>query len=113
METLKNVIIQKNPYVNQFIMACERLKNENISNLKIVLRADAKSNNAHSRKYNLPYSYEIAVIISGTWYGTETVGNRDIILHARCGGLQRIHETHRLYDTLHYVIIYSTGEHGW
>src|SRR5436305_639377 len=85
---------------------------KHISDIQSILRSDGKPNNEHARKYNTPSASEIAVIIPVSRDGTESIGKRDIILHARDGKLQRIHETHRLYDPLHYVIIHPTGEPG-
>ena len=44
---------------------------------------------------------------------TEGVATRDIVLHARTGGLQRITECNCVYDSLHYVILFPSGENGW
>lgn len=38
---------------------------------------------------------------------------RDIVLQRRGGSLQRIAETHRLYDSLQYPIIFWQGEDGY
>ncbi|CAB4419743.1 unnamed protein product [Rhizophagus irregularis] len=38
---------------------------------------------------------------------------RDIVLHLREGGLQRIPEIHRAYALLHYVLMFPRGEDGW
>ena len=64
------------------------------------------------RRYNVPTAPEVAVIMPGDGYGEE-VASRDIVLHARKGGLQRITETHRAYDALHYVLLLPFGEDGW
>ena len=67
----------------------------------------------HERRYNAPTSSEIAVIIPGSEDGNERSNPRDIIIKGKDGILQRISETHRLYDPLHYVLMYPTGEPGW
>ena len=64
------------------------------------------------RRYNAPTVPEVAVIMPGDGYGEE-VASRDIVLHARTGCLQRITETHRAYDALHYVLHFPLGEDGW
>ena len=43
----------------------------------------------------------------------QEVASRDIVLYARKGGLQHINDTHRAYDTLHYVLLFPLGEDGW
>ena len=64
------------------------------------------------RRYNVSNAPEVAAIMPGDGYGEE-VASRDIVLDARKGGLQRITETHRAYDTLHYVLLLPFGEGGW
>ena len=75
----------------------------------MVIKADGCPD---SRRYNAPTAQEIAVILPNDGYGEE-VASRDIVLYARKGGLQHITETHRAYDTLHYVLLFPLGEDGW
>src|SRR6266542_6442542 len=66
------------------------------------------------RRYNLPTaaSDEIAVILPGD--GDKVQGSRDIILYRRNGqGLQRISDLYPLYQALHYVLLFPTGQFGW
>jgi len=42
----------------------------------------------------------------------ETHG-RDLVVQLRGGGLQYIHETHRSFDALHFVLLFPRGEDGW
>ena len=77
--------------------------------MRIVIKADECPD---SRHHNAPTAQEIAVILPNDGYGEE-VGSRDIVLYARKGGLQHITETHRAYDTLHYVLLFPLGEDGW
>ena len=77
------------------------------------METKAHPTDQHQRRYNAPTSSEIAVILPGSGDGTETPNPRDIIIKGRDGYLQRISETHRLYDPLHYVLMYPTGEPGW
>ena len=35
------------------------------------------------------------------------------MLHARTGGLKRITETNCAYDSLHYVLLFPSGDNGW
>ncbi|GFZ19875.1 hypothetical protein Acr_28g0005800 [Actinidia rufa] len=64
------------------------------------------------RRYNLPTSDEIAVILPGD--GTEVNGMRDIVLHLRGNNeLMRISECHPAYLPLHYVLLFPRGELGW
>ncbi|PIA53922.1 hypothetical protein AQUCO_00900472v1 [Aquilegia coerulea] len=63
------------------------------------------------RRYNLPTSEDIAVIIPGD--ETEPTSKRDIILHLKNNNLQRISECHPLYLPSHYVLLFPTGDLGW
>ena len=77
---------------------------------KIALRFD--HGNDH-RRYNLPTdtSNEIAVILPGD--GDQSTVGRDIILNRRDGRLQEISELHPLYPSLHYVLLFPTGQLQW
>ena len=44
---------------------------------------------------------------------TEGVATRDIVLHARTGGLKRITETNCANDSLHYGLLLPSGDNGW
>ncbi|KAF9439447.1 hypothetical protein P691DRAFT_625815, partial [Macrolepiota fuliginosa MF-IS2] len=64
------------------------------------------------RTHNLPTVNEIAVIVPSA--GVEEASeHRDIILHYKHGGLQRISHLHVSYSPLHYVLLFPYGDHGW
>jgi hypothetical protein len=69
--------------------------------------------NCDKRRYNLPgaASTEVAVIVPGD--GDEATEPRDIVLRRRGGGLRRINETSPMYQALHYVLLFPTGQLGW
>ncbi|CAG8739608.1 17479_t:CDS:2 [Gigaspora rosea] len=54
------------------------------------------------RRYNLPSSSEVAVILPGNELAPEAM--RDIILRLRGGSLERLHEGHPAYLPLHYPL---------
>jgi len=64
------------------------------------------------RRYNLPTSDEVAVILPGDGTAPE---RRDIILHPRSGtySLTRIDDGHPAYSPLHYVLLFPYGDNGW
>ena len=77
---------------------------------EIALRFDHQTDHHY---YNLPTdtSSEIAVILPGD--GDQPTAARDIILN-RCGGpLQEISDLHPLYPSLHYALLFPTGQLGW
>jgi len=77
---------------------------------KIALHFDE---NTDHRRYNLPTttSNEIAVILPGD--GDQPTSARDIVLHRHGGGLKEISDLHPLYPSLHYVLLFPTGQLGW
>ncbi|KAG2743362.1 hypothetical protein P692DRAFT_20684379, partial [Suillus brevipes Sb2] len=63
-------------------------------------------------RHNISTADEIAVIIPGDW--SEEVSNkRDIILRLQGGELKRISQLSHAYSTLHYVLLFPSGEEGW
>lgn len=109
-------------------MQAYELTKGDASHAKIVINADARPEQpndpngaatSHSRRYNAPQKYvgklfgeqkygEVSVLMADA----ETHG-RDLVVHLRGGGLQYIHETHRSFDALHFVLLFPRGEDGW
>ena len=79
------------------------------TDVRMIIRADGAPD---PRRYNAPTAPEVAIIMPGDGY-SEGVASRDIVLHARTGGLQRITECNCAYDSLHYVLLFPTGDNGW
>ncbi|UYV61805.1 hypothetical protein LAZ67_1006674, partial [Cordylochernes scorpioides] len=71
-------------------------------------RADKRPIGQHRRQFNAPTIDEVAIVIVG-----EEFNSRDIILHRRNGGVQKVSETHRSYDALQYPILVWQGEDGY
>ena len=63
------------------------------------------------RRYNLPTSTELAVILPGD--GDQPTNSRDIVLFRTGGGLQRINDIHPFYPASHYVLLFATGQLQW
>ncbi|TDL22958.1 hypothetical protein BD410DRAFT_703287, partial [Rickenella mellea] len=63
------------------------------------------------RTHNLPTADEVAAIIPGD--GSEHLDPRDVVLHLHTGQFQHIHDSHPAYQTLHFVLWFPYGEHGW
>jgi len=61
------------------------------------------------RTHNRPTSNEVAAILLDDTMGAE----RDIILHRRVGGLQRISDRQPAYDTVYFPLLYPRGALGW
>ncbi|KAF6138050.1 hypothetical protein GIB67_042955 [Kingdonia uniflora] len=64
------------------------------------------------RRYNLPSTDEIVVILLGD--GLEISGVRDIDVYRKANqGLIQISECHPAYLPMHYVLLFPTGQLGW
>ena len=79
------------------------------TDVRMIIRADGVPD---SRCYNAPTAPEVAVIMPGDGH-SEGVASRDIVLHARRGGLQRRTECNCAYDSLHYLLLFPSGDNGW
>ena len=106
LQTLQQCIHRVNPYVLSIKAALEYATSH--PEVQMLLTANRKPSNEHRRRYNLPTTSEVAVILPG-----EQTSNLDVVLQTRGGHLQRINELHRSYDPLHYVILFPYGTDGY
>ena len=108
MQTLQDMLYRRHPAVQLYKQAIEMT--QNIDQCAIALRFE---HNSDIRRYNLPTvtSNEIAVILPGD--GDQPTRARDIVIHKRGGGLREISDLHPLYPSLHYVLLFPTGQLGW
>ena len=100
-----------NPFVGKFQQAYEILSQSGSTNPAV--HAHLRYNSATDRRrYNLPETDEIAVVLPGD--GTVSTGKRDIIIHLKANNqLMQISEQHPFYLPLHYVLLFPYGELGW
>lgn len=94
-------MLQSNPYIRDFKMACEIPETE-FTQANFVISASARPQHGHARVYNRHFN-EIAVLINNQG------GATDINLQRRSGGLKRISDTHRSYDPLFFVLLHPLG----
>ncbi len=101
--------LDNNPYIRDFITACEIPENE-LTNANFVINAAARPAAGHSRLYNRSFN-EVSVLISSNTGGEEATNRqpRDIQLQLRSGGLTTVADTHRSYDALHFVLYHPFG----
>ena len=93
--SINELLINENSYVEVFKLAKEIFEQQDSpTNVKIVINENKRPSGEHSRRYNSPVSDEIAVLMPN-----DNMSNRDVVLHYRDGGLQRISELHRSYRT--------------
>ena len=104
LASIQEVLHENNHLVKSFKRAMEI----ETPAVQLVLSEKRAPRNEHIRRYNLPQGSEVAVVIPG-----DDVGNLDIVIQKRGGGLKRISTLHRLYDPLHYVIPFPYGTEGW
>ena len=110
MKTLQSTLLRSHPYAKQFLQACDVLDHyPDDSDAHIHLRVLPGQDR---RRYNLPSSDEVAVILPGDGTAPE---RRDIILRRRSDQrcLTRIDDGHPAYSPLHYVLLFPNGDHGW
>ncbi|KAF0287797.1 hypothetical protein FJT64_001435 [Amphibalanus amphitrite] len=107
LQQLQEMLHDNNIYVRGLRSALELVRRED-QPLRIVLSAQRRPATEHERRFNLPETGEVAVLMP-----EEPHGVRDIVLHHRDGGVERINEYHRSYDPLHYVLLHPHGTDGW
>jgi hypothetical protein len=98
MIELQQMIHNVNPFVQKF--AFNFLTYNPCKDVTLVLRTDTS---AEKRRYNVPISSEVAVIMPGD--GND-VSSRDIVINSRDGFIRRLNKLHPLYDPLHYVLLF-------
>lgn len=101
LKTMQTLLHEHNAYVRSLKSATDVIQNlPNAAECYIVIDVNKRPTGEHARRFNLPETPEVAVIMD-----SEPFGTRDIALRARDGGLQRISETpHRSYDPLQYIL---------
>ncbi|XP_057482346.1 uncharacterized protein LOC130769157 isoform X2 [Actinidia eriantha] len=111
LQTIQDTLLQYNVFAVKYRQAYELLNQSEQAGEHLIAYLHY-SVATDRRRYNLPTSDEIAVILPGD--GTEVNGMRDIVLHLRGNNeLMRISECHPAYLPLHYVLLFPRGELGW
>ncbi|XP_026384503.1 uncharacterized protein LOC113280072 [Papaver somniferum] len=111
LQKIQNTMIQFNVFYTKYLQAYAILDQMSPAdqNIRVSLQYNKSTD---SRRYNLPTTYEIAVIVPENTY--KETGVRDIILHLReNNGLKQISECHPAYLPLHYILLFPFGELGW
>lgn len=103
LKNLQTMLHQENSFVKLYKNAFENTIN--VPEISIQIKAQSGKDR---RRYNLPSSSEIAVLLPG-----EIHEERDIIVKKQSGALQRISSSNACYDPLHYVLLFPKGDFGW
>lgn len=105
IQDLQNLLHQHNELVKLFKTALEQMPTDEA---KVVIKADRTPAGEHQRRFNAPVVSEMAVVLVDQQHD-----RRDIVIRRRNDTLQRVCETHRLYDALQYPLIFWKGEDGY
>lgn len=116
-QTLKKLSIwlkDNNQFVQKYKTAVGRQKNEPENNLGVIFEEKGPSNQ-HERRWNLPQGGGMCGLICNLDEVNMKDTYRDIVIQAKGSTeLRSIYETHRLYDPLHYVLLFPCGKvEGW
>ena len=107
IRTIQGVLERDNPHVRHFMShSIETLEDQPSQDFEFVVDGTSRD-----RRYDLPTASEVAVLLPGD--GSNASDNRDIVLRKREGGLRRISQLDRMYDPLHYVLLFPHGCFGW
>jgi hypothetical protein len=110
-QILQDMLYRCHPSVQLFKQAYEITKDlPEDQDYTIALKFDSACD---KRFYNLPSaaSREIAVVIPGS--DEEHRDVHDIVLCREGGSLKRINEMSPLHQSLHFVLLFPTGQFGW
>ncbi|XP_031097006.1 uncharacterized protein LOC116001257 [Ipomoea triloba] len=108
VEDIKQDLDDHNVLVKSFRLAKNRI--ESNPRLEFKMRLIGKRN-GDARTYNLPTVSEVATLIVGDL--DPTMGQRDILVESKAGGLKRINELNPAYLPLQYPILFPYGEDGY
>ncbi|XP_019191052.1 PREDICTED: uncharacterized protein LOC109185566 [Ipomoea nil] len=105
---IKEVLDHNNVFVKSFHMAKNFLDCNDTSKIKMRL-IDRRATDA--RTYSLPTASEVAALIVGDL--EPSMGEQDILVECKTGGLKRINELNPAYLPLQYPILFPYGEDGF
>ncbi|KAF8692406.1 Helitron helicase-like domain at N-terminus, partial [Rhizoctonia solani] len=103
---LTGVIHESHGYAALYKQAWQRMQEQPVQTVSIVL---CQQQNTDPRRYNLPTSDEIALILADNALNQQ----HDIVLFKHHGGFQRMSSWNPAYACLHYVLLFPKGEHGF
>jgi len=108
MYRLGGLISDNHRWAHVFKQAQEVFQTSGADRVSLRLTVDR---NQDRRRYNLPTSDEVAVVIPGD--GTQASSSRDIVLHRRDESLHRVNEGSAMYECLQYPLFFIFGEDGY
>ena len=109
MDMLQSVLERCNPYIDVYQQAFNLSENTTLPEYRIQLDFRKGSDR---RRYNLPTaSEELAMLIPGD--ENALANAQDIIIRHRGGALQRISQCHPAFLSLHFPLLFPTGQESW
>jgi PIF1-like helicase/Helitron helicase-like domain at N-terminus len=113
LNLLQGILHQSHPAVHLYEQALAHTRNMALEQqFAVSLHFDSTCDR---RRYNLPNATvnEIAAVIIGD--GEQITGSQDIIVYRKGRPLElfRISDSHPLYSSLRYVLLFPTGQLGW
>ena len=111
MDNLQTMLLDNHPYIGHYHHAYELIREKLVEEQKKITIRLYVNLQQDQRTHNLPIAEEIAVIIpeEGVHYAMD---NRDVVLWAKGGQLQRISQNSPSYTALYYVLLFSKGKNG-
>ena len=111
-----SLIESGNSYLTSFLSIREQVASGSFpQNFEIGLHADKRPSGEHSRRYNLPTSNEVSILIPNENEGINR--SRMIVTKFRTDGnsrqLQTFSDSHRSYDPMMYPTFFPEGLDGW
>jgi len=112
MDNLQTMLLDNHPYIGHYRHAYELIREKPVEEQEEITIRLHVNLQQDQRTHNLPTAEEIAVIIPDNRIH-HAMDNRDIVLRARGGQLERISQNSPSYSALHYVLLFPKGENGW
>ena len=103
---LQDELRENNPFIRDFLHICQ-VPEEEVQEASFVNTEKQRPANTGPRTYSAHNLSEVSVMLP------EAVGNRDIIVKRRDGGIQEFKDTNRAADPLHFALLHSRGHDGW
>ena len=112
MDNLQTMLLDNHPYIGHYHHAYELIREKPIEEQEEITIRLYVNLQQDQRTHNLPTAEEIVVIIpeEGVYHAMD---NRDVVLWARGGQLQRISQNSPSYAALYYVLLFPEGKNGW
>jgi hypothetical protein len=111
LKILHEIIGNVNEYVRDFISIAQSdlLTDNTTNNIRVVIDPNRRPTGEHARRYNAPEGLqEVCVLMA------DEVTSRAVKLSRGSGErLEKIDDTHRAFDTLHFVLFFPHAQDGW